>query len=67
MSSRPNRVGGAGRFAIAVFSAAETDVEADGAVDGFDDPEHGGIASLREDGEAAELAASRGDELRMGE
>ena len=67
LSSRPNRVGRAGRFAIAVFAAVETHVEANRPIDSLDYLEHGGFASLGEDGEAAELTASRRDELGVGE
>ena len=58
LSAGPDWVRRTGRLAIAVFAAVEANVEADGAVDRFDDLEDGGIASTGENGEAAEFAAA---------
>jgi len=58
-------VRGAGWFAFAFSAAVETDVETDGAVDDFDYLEHCGFATQRQDGEAAEFAAShKSEDLR---
>jgi hypothetical protein len=60
-------VGWAGEFSFAAPAAVKTHVEADRAVDGLDDVEHGGFPSARENGESAEFAAARGYKPCMGE
>ena len=67
LSSRPNRVGGAGGLASTFLAAVEADVEADGPVDGFDDFTHGGFTAAGKNSEATEFATMGRDEVSVSE